>query len=523
MTDILNSYIGGQWVEPTDEGTLLVDAATGEPIVRISAQPLDYAPVLDYARTVGGPALRELTFTGRAAILKQLGKYLSERIPAFTEVSLKTGATRRDAMVDVDGGINALFVYGSKGGRGLPDSNVVPDGDFEPLGKGGTFGVAHILTPRTGVAVQINAFNFPVWGMLEKFAPAFLAGVPSVVKPASATAYLTETVVRAMVESGLLPEGSLSLVCARPDGLVDQLTAQDSLAVTGSYDTAATLRTHPAVVASGARFTAEADSLNSSVLGPDATVGDPEFEVFVKNLVTEMTQKAGQKCTAIRRAFVPAAMVDAVSDAAVARLQKVVVGPPADETSRMGALANQRQRDDVRGAVARLQSTATTVFGDPTAVPANFADGADFEAGAFISPILLRADDPERDELHQVEAFGPVATLIPYESAEQLAGLIARGNGSLAASIITNDSAFASEVVLAAAPWHGRIVVVDRNSAGESTGHGAAVAQAIHGGPGRAGGGEELGGLRAVEHYLQRTAVQGGPDVLKTIVEGGAA
>ncbi|MBM7366951.1 phenylacetic acid degradation bifunctional protein PaaZ [Gordonia hydrophobica] len=520
MTDILSSYLGGQWVAPTDEGTVLVDAATGEPITRISAQPLDYAPVLDYARTVGGPALRELTFTGRAAILKQLGKYLSERIPAFTEVSLRTGATRRDAMVDVDGGINALFVYGSKGGRQLPDSNVLPDGDFEALGKGGTFGVAHILTPRTGAAVQINAFNFPVWGMLEKFAPAFLAGVPSVVKPASATAYLTETVVRAMVESGLLPDGALQLVCARPDGLVEQLTAQDSLAVTGSYQTAATLRTHPAVVASGARFTAEADSLNSSVLGPDVSVDDPEFEVYVKGLVTEMTQKAGQKCTAIRRAFVPAAMVDAVADAAVARLQKVTVGPPADETSRMGALANQRQRADVREAVARLQKAADTVFGDPESVPANFAAGADFAAGAFLSPILLRATDPNREELHEIEAFGPVATLIPYQSAEQLAALIARGNGSLAASLVTHDDAFAAQVVLAAAPWHGRILVVNRDSAGESTGHGAAVAQAVHGGPGRAGGGEELGGLRAVEHYLQRTAVQGGPDVIAAVVGG---
>ncbi len=520
MTDILHSYVCGGWLRPDDEGTLLTDAATGEPITRISARPLDYAPVVAHARTVGGPALRAMTFASRAAMLKDLGKHLAALIGEFTELSLRTGATRRDAAFDIDGGVNALFVYGGKG-KALPDSNVLTDGDFEPLGKGGTFGARHVRVPRTGVAVQINAFNFPVWGMLEKLAPALLAGVPSIIKPASRTAYLTEAVFRAIIDSQVLPEGAVQLVCARPDGLIDQLGPQDSLAVTGSHDTASALRAHPAVVRRGVRYTAEADSLNASALGPDAVPGTDEFDVFVKGLTAEMTQKAGQKCTAIRRAFVPAGMLDAVQEAVIARLRAVTVGNPGDEGTRMGALTGQEQRDDVRAAVARLQNGARIVFGDPAAPPENFGAGADYAAGAFVSPILLRADDPSRPEPHEVEAFGPVATLLPYSGADELAALIARGEGSLAASIVTADREFAARVVLAAAPWHGRILVVDRDSAGENTGHGAAVAQAVHGGPGRAGGGEELGGLRALDHHLQRTAVQGGPEVLEEIVRRG--
>lgn len=517
MTTPLNSYVCGSWRAPEDEGTVLRDAATGEPIATISARPLEYGPIVSYAREVGGPALRETTFKGRAALLKALGKHLSARIPEFTELSLRTGATKRDAVVDIDGGVNALFVYGSKGAKELPDTNVVVDGEFEPLGKGGTFGVQHILTPRLGAAVQINAFNFPVWGMLEKLAPALLAGVPSIIKPASQTAYLTEMVFREIIDSGILPEGSVQLVCARPDGLIDQLGPQDSLAVTGSKDTATGLRRNDTIIGNAVRYTAEADSLNASVLGPDVTPEDPEFDVFVKMVTTEMTQKAGQKCTAIRRVFVPAAQVDAVQEAIIARLRKVTVGNPADEDTRMGALASQTQRDDVRESVEKLSNAAKIVFGDPHERPENFSAAADFGAGAFMSPILLRADDPNHDELHSIEAFGPVATLMPYDGAEQVAALIARGEGSLVASVVTADADFASSVVVAAGPWHGRILVLDRDSAGESTGHGAALAQALHGGPGRAGGGEELGGLRAVPHHLQRTAIQGGPDLLASI------
>ena len=514
MTDILSSYVAGEWKSPDDTGRVLVDPSTAEPVARISGDPLDYQAVLVHARAVGGPALRELTFVQRAQILKSLGKHLSAHIPAFTEVSLRTGATRRDSAVDVDGGIGVLFVYGSKGAKELADARVLVDGGFEPLGKNGTFGVQHFSSPLLGAAVQINAFNFPVWGMLEKFAPAFLAGVPSVVKPASQTAYLTEAVVREIVASGLLPEGALQLVCARPDGLLEQLAGQDLLSVTGSSETAAALRRHETVAANAVRFTAEADSLNSSILGPDATVGTAEFDLFVKGVVTEMTQKAGQKCTAIRRAFVPRHLVDEVEAAIVAKLAAVTVGNAHDESVRMGPVVSGSQREDVRAAVTHLEKAARRVFGDPHARPDNFAAGSDWDNGAFVSPMLLRADDPAAAELHSVEAFGPVSTLLPYDTLDDALGLVPRGEGSLVASVVTADHAVAKQTVRSLAPWHGRILVLNASNAGESTGHGAAVPHAVHGGPGRAGGGEELAGLRSVQHYLQRTAVQGSPDLL---------
>jgi oxepin-CoA hydrolase/3-oxo-5,6-dehydrosuberyl-CoA semialdehyde dehydrogenase len=514
VTEVLSSYIAGKWHTPADTGTVLVDAATGADIVRISRQPLDYASVLDYARQVGGPALRDLTFVQRAGILKALGKHLSDAIPAFTEFSLYTGATRRDSAVDIDGGIGVLFVYASKGARELPDQRVLNDGPFEPLGKNGTFGVQHISTPLRGASVQINAFNFPVWGMLEKFAPSFLAGVPTVVKPASQTAYLTEAVVRAIVASGLLPDGAIQLACARPTGLIENLTGQDLLSVTGSRETAASLRRHEAVASNAVRFTAEADSLNSSILGPDVTVGTAEFDLFVKGVVTEMTQKAGQKCTAIRRAFVPRHLVADVEAAIVAKLAKVTVGNPADDTVRMGPLVSTAQREDVRSAVARLQKVANVVFGDPHLEPNSVVAGTDWSAGAFVSPILLRADDPTAAELHEVEAFGPVSTLLPYDTIDDALALVARGEGSLVASVVTADSVVAKRAVLELASWHGRVLVLNAGNAAESTGHGAAIPHAVHGGPGRAGGGEELGGIRSVAHYLQRTAVQGSPDLL---------
>jgi oxepin-CoA hydrolase/3-oxo-5,6-dehydrosuberyl-CoA semialdehyde dehydrogenase len=514
VTEVLNSYIAGKWHTPVDAGMALVDASTGADIVRISRQPLDYASVLDHARQVGGPALRDLTFVQRAGILKALGKHLSDHIPAFTELSLRTGATRRDSAVDIDGGIGVLFVYASKGTRELPDERVLNDGPFEPVGKNGTFGVQHICTPLRGASVQINAFNFPVWGMLEKFAPSFLAGVPTVVKPASQTAYLTEAMVREIVASGLLPDGAIQLVCARPTGLIENLTGQDLLSVTGSRETAASLRRHETVASNAVRFTAEADSLNSSILGPDATAGTAEFDLFVKGVVTEMTQKAGQKCTAIRRAFVPRQLMADVEAAIVAKLAKVTVGNPADETVRMGPLVSTAQREDVRSAVARLQKAANVVFGDPHLEPTSVAAGTDWAAGAFVSPILLRADDPTAAELHEVEAFGPVSTLFPYDSIDDALTLVARGEGSLVASVVTADSAVAKHAVLELASWHGRLLVLNAGNSAESTGHGAAIPHAVHGGPGRAGGGEELGGIRSVAHYLQRTAVQGSPELL---------
>jgi oxepin-CoA hydrolase/3-oxo-5,6-dehydrosuberyl-CoA semialdehyde dehydrogenase len=514
VSALLQSYIGGKWLSPIDDGRPLLDAATGDEVARISGFGLDYPAALRHARSVGGPALRALTFTQRAGLLKSLGKFLMGHLDEFHALSTRTGATLRDSKFDVDGGIAVLFVYGSKGSKELPDGFVLPDGDIELVGKAGTFGVRHMHVPVRGAAVQINAFNFPVWGMLEKFAPAFLAGVPSVVRPASQTAYLTQAVFRRIVESGILPEGSIQLACARPDGLLDELTGQDLLSVTGSAETARTLRTHPAVVGNAVRFTAEADSLNCSILGPDALAGTPEFDLFVSQLVTEMTVKAGQKCTAIRRAFVPTAVLDDVEEAVRTKLADVVVGNPADPSVTMGALASRGQREDVRSQVQRLAAVAKLVHGDPDLVDLVDADAA---RGAFLPPLLLRCDDVSAAEPHEVEAFGPVSTLLPYDGVAQAVAYAARGAGSLVGSVVTHDSAFAREVVLGAAPWHGRLLVVDRDNAAESTGHGSPLPHTVHGGPGRAGGGEELGGLRGVLHHMQRTAVQGHPDFLASL------
>lgn len=510
----LRSYVNGSWVSPSDEGTPLLDAVTGEQVATISSAGIDMGAALEYGRAVGGPALRDLTFQQRAALLKSLGLYLREHRPELYALSARAGATLYDAKFDVDGGLGVLAAYASRGRRELPDDTILVEGDPEPLGKGGQFLGQHILTPRRGVAVQVNAFNFPVWGPLEKFAPAFLAGVPSLVKPASSTAYLTARLVELMAESGLLPEGSLQLICGGVGDLFDHLTDQDLLSFTGSASTAGRLRTHPAVVARSVRFNAEADSLNCSILGPDVTPGSPEFDLYVKQLVTEMTVKAGQKCTAIRRALVPESLVDAVAEAASARLATVVVGNPADESVRMGALASLDQREEVRRSLKALLSAGTAVFGDPDDVEVT---GADPHRGAFISPVLIKAAGAGRAEPHQVEAFGPVSTLIGYRDTAHAIELAARGLGSLAGSVVTGDAGFARDVVLGVAPWHGRLLVLDPDDAAESTGHGSPLPGLVHGGPGRAGGGEELGGLRGIAHHLQRTAVQASPKVLSAI------
>jgi oxepin-CoA hydrolase/3-oxo-5,6-dehydrosuberyl-CoA semialdehyde dehydrogenase len=381
----------------------------------------------------------------------------------FTELSIRTGATRRDTAVDVDGGIGTLAAYAGMAERELPAATVLPDGDTEPLARGGTFAGRHLLTPRLGAAVQINAYNFPVWGMLEKFAPAFLAGMPSVVKPAGQTAYLTELVVRRIVESGLLPQGTLSLVCAGPAGLLDALTVQDTLSFTGSAATALALRTHRSVAGRAVPFNAEADSLNCSILGPDVTAGDPEFALFVDQLVTEMTVKAGQKCTAIRRALVPAALADTVTQAVIERLARTVVGHPAHEGTDMGPLAGLPQREEVRAAVAQLSRETKIVFGAPDRVE---VAGADAQRGGFLSPLLLRCDDPAASAPHEIEAFGPVTTLIPYQDLGGAAAASARGGGSLAGSIITADDGIARTLITALAPWHGRLLVLNRHKCG---------------------------------------------------------
>ncbi|HEY3629772.1 MAG TPA: phenylacetic acid degradation bifunctional protein PaaZ, partial [Jatrophihabitantaceae bacterium] len=511
---MLRSYVAGSWFTAADEGVPLHDAVTGEEITRVSSTGVDMRAALEYGRQTGGPALRELTFHQRAALLKALASNLREHRDELYALSTRTGATLGDSKFDVDGGIGTLFSYGSKGRRELPNDTVYVDGDVELLGKGGTFLGQHICTPLHGVAVQINAFNFPVWGPLEKFAPAFLAGVPSLIKPGSQTAYLTEKLVSLIIDSGLLPEGSIQLVCGSAGDLLDHLTEQDLVAFTGSASTAQRLRTHPAIVQHSVRFNAEADSLNCSILGLDVAPDSAEFDLFVKQLVSEMTVKAGQKCTAIRRAIVPAALMDAVAEAAAARLAKVTVGNPANPDVRMGALASLEQREEVRRSLKALLDAGRPVFGDPSRVDVVDADA---ERGAFLSPVLLRTDDATRAEPHEVEAFGPVSTLIPYTSADEAITLAARGAGSLVGSIVTADADFARDVVLGVAPWHGRLLVLDRDDAGESTGHGSPLPMLVHGGPGRAGGGEELGGIRGVLHHMQRTAVQASPRVLSRV------
>ncbi|WP_432491595.1 phenylacetic acid degradation bifunctional protein PaaZ [Kineococcus auxinigenes] len=511
----VESFIAGRWSGPTGETTTLLDAATSEPVARIGTGAPDAAGAAEHARRVGGPALRSMTFHERALVLKQLAQHLNGCKDAFYDLSARTGATRRDSLVDVDGGIGVLFTYGSKGRRELPGGSVYLDGPTEALGRGGQFVGQHVYTSRHGVAVQINAFNFPVWGMLEKFAPAFLAGVPTIAKPASQTAYLTEFVVREALDSGLLPEGSLQLLAGSARGVLDVLGDQDLVAFTGSASTANSLRSHRSVLEGGVRFTSEADSLNFSLLGPDAVPGTAEFDLFVRQLVTEMTAKAGQKCTAIRRALVPDALLGDVAEAVRERIaQKVTVGHPQAEGVTMGALVSLAQREEVRARVAELQRGARIVAGDPGHVE---TVGADAERGAFLSPLLLLAEDAGRAEVHEVEAFGPVSTLIGYGSTAQAVELAARGRGSLVGSVVSNDPDVVRDVVLGVAPWHGRVLVLDRDSAKESTGHGSPLPHLTHGGPGRAGDGEELGGIRGVLHFMQRSALQGSPRALSAV------
>ncbi|SEH00174.1 oxepin-CoA hydrolase / 3-oxo-5,6-dehydrosuberyl-CoA semialdehyde dehydrogenase [Nonomuraea solani] len=508
MSALLESYAAGRWFRAAGDGAPLLDAATGEEVARISSRGLDVGAMVRHAREAGGPALRSLTFHERAALLKALAKHLVERKDELYALSVRTGATARDTMVDVDGGFGTLFSYASKGVRELPNDTVFLDGGLERLGKGGTFVGQHLYTSRPGVAVQINAFNFPVWGMLEKLAPAFLAGLPTIVKPASQTAYLTELAVRQIIASGILPEGTLQLVAGGAGALLDELTIQDSVAFTGSAHTAGILRRHPNVLDGGVVLGVEADSLNCSILGPDVRPEDPEFDLFVKGVVTEMTVKAGQKCTAIRRVLVPETVAGQVVEALAARLEKVAVGDPRDPDVRMGPLASLGQRDEVRKAVEALRSSAEVAFSG--------AAPADGERGAFMAPLVLRARSGAA-EPHDVEPFGPVATVLAYDGVESAIALAARGRGSLVASLATHDPEVARSVVLGLAPWHGRVLVLDRDDAKESTGHGSPLPTLVHGGPGRAGGGEELGGVRGVLHHMQRTAVQGSPDQLTAI------
>jgi oxepin-CoA hydrolase/3-oxo-5,6-dehydrosuberyl-CoA semialdehyde dehydrogenase len=514
-TPQLLNYARDQWV-PGDAASLseIASAIDGAPVASTGSGGLDFGGMLRHAREIGGPALRKMTFHERARMIKGLGLAVLERKEELYELNYQTGATRKDGWIDIEGGAGTMLSFSSKGRRELPDAHVLLDGQVEPLSKSGSFIGQHIFTPLQGAAVHINAFNFPVWGMLEKLAPTLLAGMPAIVKPASATAYLCEAAVRVMIETGLLPPGSLQLIVGGVGDLFDHLSGQDVVSFTGSASTALKLRSHPVVQRESVKFVAEQDSLNASLLGPDAGRGTPEFDLFVKEVVNEMTVKAGQKCTAIRRAMAPAEHLDAVEAAIRDRLAATKIGDPRDKESRMGALVSLGQRDDVRNQIRKLTASgARIVAGDPDASPG-------IEGGAFMEPILLRADDPwSASAVHDVEAFGPVSTVMPYKDMADAIALANRGMGSLALSLFTYSPDAAREFIQGAAAYHGRMLVLNRDNAAESTGHGSPLPVLVHGGPGRAGGSEEMGGIRGLKHYMQRTALQSTPAMIAAISE----
>ena len=513
----LRSYAKGEWVAGEGRPVVLMNAVNDAPVAEISSEGVDFAGMLEYGRRVGGPALRRLTFHQRAVRLKALAKYLLEHKEAFYELSKATGATRADAWTDIEGGIATLFSYSGKGRREMPNSNIYIDGQPEPLSREGSFVGQHVCLPLEGVALHINAFNFPCWGMLEKLAPTLIAGVPAIIKPASQTAYLTELMFRRMIESGIFPEGAMQLICGGVGDLLDHLTCQDVVTFTGSSTTGLRLRQHPAVVEHSVRFTMEADSLNGSILGTDAVPGTPEFDLYVSEVAREMTAKSGQKCTAIRRAIVPRALASDVIDALGAQLDRVVVGDPGSEGVDMGALASRGQRREVCERIDEIARSSDIVYGDHRTFDGRPIDEV---RGAFLGPVLLYCDQPlTSSAVHDVEAFGPVCTVVPYDDSAQAIELSRLGRGSLVSSVFTYDDQFAREMVMGLGAWHGRMLLVNRDSAGESTGHGSPLPSLVHGGPGRAGGGEEMGGVRGVLHYMQRVALQGSPTTLTAVTE----
>ncbi len=511
----VQSFVAGNWVMPRAQARPIADAATGEVFAEAGHGGLDFGAIRAFAITKGGPALRALGFHDRARMLKALATHLNERRKPLYRLSHRTGATMADNRIDIDGGIGTMFVIASKGRREMPDGDIYLDGGLEALSRGGSFVGQHVCTALQGVAVHINAFNFPVWGMLEKLAPTLLAGMPAIVKPATASGYVAEAAVRIMLESGILPEGALQLVSGDLGDLLDRLDGQDVVSFTGSAATALTLRSNPNLMRGAVRFVAEQDSLNATILGPDAVPGTPEFDLFLKEAHREMTAKAGQKCTAIRRILVPEPHLEAVIDGLSQRLAATRIGAPQRETTHMGALISQAQRQDVLDQAAKIAAEAERVHGDPDAFE---VDGADARAGAFLPPMLYHCADPDRAaRIHDTEAFGPVATVMGYAGLDHAAALANRGGGSLVVSLVTNEPHVARTVTTESAAHHGRIYINNRVSMGESTGHGSPLPHMVHGGPGRAGGGEELGGVRGVLHYMQRTAVQASPDMLTAI------
>jgi oxepin-CoA hydrolase/3-oxo-5,6-dehydrosuberyl-CoA semialdehyde dehydrogenase len=509
----LLNYERDRWIAG-DNAVEIASAIDGTPVATTGSGGIDFAAMLRHARETGGPALRKLTFHQRARMLKALGLAIMARKDELYELNYLTGATRKDGWIDIEGGAGTLFSFSSKGRRELPDAHVLLDGQLEGLSKNGTFVGQHIYTPLQGAAVHINAFNFPVWGMLEKLAPTLLAGVPAIVKPASATAYLAEAAFRVMIEAEILPAGAIQLIVGGVGDLFDHLAGQDMVSFTGSAHTALKLKSHPTVLRESVRFVAEQDSLNASLLGPDAVPGTPEFDLFIKEVATEMTVKAGQKCTAIRRAMAPAQHLDAVEQALTERLAKTKVGDPRAEDTRMGALVSLSQRADVRERIGELEAAgARIVAGNPDAEPA-------VAGGAFLPPVLLRTDDPwNTAAVHDCEAFGPVSTIMPYKNIGDAIALANRGMGSLVLSMFSHAPEAAREFVQGAAAYHGRMLVLNRDNAAESTGHGSPLPVLVHGGPGRAGGSEEMGGVRGVKHYMQRTALQSTPAMIAAITE----
>ncbi|MBS47057.1 MAG: bifunctional aldehyde dehydrogenase/enoyl-CoA hydratase [Sphingobium sp.] len=512
----LQNYALDEWKTAAGDLSEVRSAITGETVALTGSQGLDFEAMLKHGREVGGPALRAMTFHQRAFMIKAIAQAIIERKDELYELSYQTGATRTDSWIDIEGGAGTLFTTSSKGRRELPDDTILIDGPMEPIGKRGTFIGQHVYTSLQGVALHINAFNFPVWGLLEKLGPTLLAGVPAIVKPASSTGYVAEAAVRIMLEAGVLPKGALQLIMGSTGDLFEHLTCQDVVSFTGSAQTAMKLQSHPTIAEESVRFIAERDSLNASILGPDATPDSPEFDLFIKEVVREMTVKAGQKCTAIRRAFVPVALLDDAEAALKARLAKVVVGDPRIEGVTMGALASASQLADVRDKARELATEARLAFGTIDGVEVT---GDAVGSGAFISPLLFRADDPwSANLIHDVEAFGPVSTLMPYKDLDDAIALANRGKGSLVLSVFTYAPDIAREFILGAGAYHGRVIFIDRDCAKESTGHGSPLPMLIHGGPGRAGGGEEMGGVRGVKHYMQRSALQGSPRTISAIV-----
>lgn len=512
----LGNYITGKWITGDGDGTVLYNAVTGESIAAATTEGLDFAAILEHARKVGNPALRKMTFHERGRMLRRLAIYLGERKEKFYEISYKTGATKADSWIDIEGGFGNLFSNASLR-RKFPDLSYCTDGEPVGLSKGGSFMGHHILVPKEGAAIHINAFNFPVWGMLEKCAVNWLAGVPAVVKPATITSYLTEVVVREIISSGILPEGALQLICGSAGDLLDHVTAQDVITFTGSASTGLKLKSHPRVLSESTPFNMEADSLNAIVLGEDVAPSMPEWDIFIKEIRKEMTVKAGQKCTAIRRIFVPADKMENVWKAIASSLQQTTIGNPLNEKVRMGSLAGQTQRQEVKQQVQKLLASSQIIYGSLDSVEVIDADP---NKGAFISPLLLMNDKPFfSTAVHEVEAFGPVSTIMPYKNLAEAIELSKKGKGSLCSTIVTADNKIATDYIVNAGTYHGRMLVLNAECAKESTGHGSPLPMLVHGGPGRAGGGEEMGGIRGVKHYMQRVAIQGSPTSITAITK----